>query len=313
MPKFYQKELLTPEQIYFFDTAKKIYEEVIEYNSLELFKSLSDIEKEYYKSEYNITNDSDILNKIKDFNYLMGNSPGDVKSALFFRILNKLPIYIHRPPLLFSYPCYDFLDKDFSYQLPFSQENSSIDFRKDDTDSKINISQSYWQLIEIKSDNELLVSFEKWLDLGFVWSLKKELLPLDKTTMKIVNYHNPGVPILTLTQLQEEVKFKVINKYEEFKKIISSYKQEDYNTELNSFNSIINNNLYHTAKQYFKKRKEQNLPDYPSEEELNLEISYNLTQQLTDLIVIKDILYKNIWTLSLLKGKLENTHILNIY
>lgn len=156
------------------------------------------------------------------------------KSALLNRIASGLWPLVFPPPVAMSYPWYDVVESTEPIELWMDAGSASelvelgrksgewVNNLADTLDSSVlkaafakrgatvPINQSMWKLLRVVNEHHLEVTWGPWEDLGFVWRLSVEAIPVERSQSRIVPWHNPQLRrITTLQQLIEEQKWHI--------------------------------------------------------------------------------------------------------
>lgn len=290
MPRFFDKKNLTEIEKTNWDSAMQKYLQIQNVN----------------KGTFKQDNEIDLLSF---------NNPGDEKSALFFRLLNGKKALKYPPPCSYSYPWYGIIEENKSYEIMFDDELTISKWKEK---THVNIDQTSWKIIEVISENELLITYGEWESLGYVWQFKNEITSCEETSSFICSWHNPEIKrITTLTQLKLEQKWHVENRFSHINLVLDNdYKEKHKQTTIEKYGTgygsgVFLNELENGIKM-LEARKQKGLTDYPTEKEIEIETEINVQDYLNRGIIVGefDKLYTRVWKLKKLLP-LENN--VNIY
>jgi hypothetical protein len=176
--------------------ASTAYEAILEDNITRLISELSEKDRAAFRDQGQKT-DHDIRAFFKTVNHL-DSAQEKSKSVLFKRLLDgHLPLAI-APPVSWAYPWYDVIEGAGPWPVSISRRIESIDeimcqgldFNTARRFNGIQINQSNWTLLERQSDTRALVSYKKWLDLGYTWLLERHVVEASNSKSPIVSVHN---------------------------------------------------------------------------------------------------------------------------
>lgn len=323
MPTFFRKDTLTKAQLDNWDYAIKQYNKIYENNLLEQYNRMTIkdkkkiLDKEY---DINLEENKDELIKILTKKFIYLAQPGDEKSALFFRLLNGKRALIKPPPLSFSYPCYEFIEQLEPIEIgTLNTKGSVYSLINKHTDyinyNYILIDQGAWKVLEVKSENSMLITHQNWEDLGFLWNLSLKEIELAKSSTRLIAHHDSNLYRITkYDELLKEVDYHT-DTY--FKKILISLNEDRFQSYKNDLmkkydkiGSMMSEQDKLQSEQYIQKKLEQKLPIEPTELEIDNYRKMILNNYLNDSIFNKDgVLYIKTWVLTRLQPKTLNENI----
>lgn len=320
MPTFYKEKELTPEQHSRINRATDKYETLQVINANQAVSLLSIEEKEKIKKSNNLKNDAELQAYFLRLNSF--HSPGE-KSALFYRLLNGKKPLKYPPPTSYSYPWYDIVEKPQAQEV-FEEYKTINEFFYKGLDgissgnkTKMIIRQGVWEVENIISETEAIVTYPLWKAIGFKWSLKYVKTPIAESNATIHSQYDRSLDtIRTLEQLRAEQKWHIVQKIEEIKKLLSVAHQQDYKNEMVEMygadfaKSLIDTKLANAIRE-IKGRQMKSLPDYPSEEEIEMMVDTQINRYLDKNYSVdsQGNLYVNTWLLKRLSGKTENLYL----
>ncbi|WP_139313526.1 hypothetical protein [Rhodoferax antarcticus] len=159
--------------------ASVLYDKVIEDNIKRLISELSDKDRAAFHDQGQ-KNDDEIRAFFRVVNHF-DDAQEKEKSCLFKRLMaGKDPLPI-APPLSWSYPWYEVIEDDGPWPISISRLTETvdvlirqgIDFNTAQRFTGIDIHQCLWTVLERRSATCCIVSFRKWVNFGYVWSLER--------------------------------------------------------------------------------------------------------------------------------------------
>lgn len=273
MLKFFDKQSLTPEQQQRWIEAFDKYEQIQKINSNNSYLNISEEEKEFFRKEYNLSREEDIALYLSQFSFILGGKAGDEKSALFNRFLEGKKALLYPPPTSMSYPWYSVIEDRGPWEIFFLEKLTNLtDIIKD---NKISIHECDWEVCSVENHKEIIITYPKWRDLGFFWKLHEKELSCRETKGFIVSWHNKDIHrVTTLLELIKEQEWQTIKYFSPLKLLLdpafaASYEQDILSSYGPVFGKGILHNSYAQGKRLLEDRREKNLSDYPSVQEIN--------------------------------------------
>lgn len=272
MLKFFDKQSLTPEQQSRWISAFDKYEQIQKINANNSYLNISEEEKQFFREEYNLSNEEDIALYLSQFSFILGGRAGDEKSALFNRFLEGKKALVYPPPTSMSYPWYSVIEDSGPWEIFFPEKiNQLTDIIED---NKITIHQCDWEVSGVTNSKEIILTYPKWRELGFSWKLYEKELSCSATKGFIVSWHNREIHrVTTLQELIKEQEWHTIKHFNNLKLLLdpafaASYEEDTFSVYGPIFGKGILDNSYAQGKRILEDRRSKNLSDYPSAEEI---------------------------------------------
>jgi hypothetical protein len=118
------------------------------------------------------------------------------KSSLYQRMKEGKDPLIIPPPLASSYPWHDVVESDIKHEL--FDEPWDVDWH---TGKAVLIRHDVWTVISGHGTQEMMVTYPRWQELGFVWRVWGCTVPASETKASLVCWHRKDVPRLTTPEL----------------------------------------------------------------------------------------------------------------
>lgn len=303
MPHFFNKKELTQEQMENWNRYVDMYEKTLGFNVNRQLIQMQNEDKEKFVEMFQDISQSEIEEKMIQNAQLMGNFPGDEKSALFFRLISGKKPFLYRVPLSYSYPDYDIMENENSRELDLD----SLSMNAMVKNKKLAINQCSWKVLK-HTDTYAEVTFGDWEKLGFIWSVELKDLKAQDSQKAIISHHNPDlIKINTYEDLVKEVQYQVKNQLRKILINIDENEAQKMKEEYKKYGNLAEI-MYQQeelrGKDMLAQRREQNLSDYPSEEELEQMVNVQVPQYLGhDYYVIDNQLYVRTWVMEKLTNK----------
>lgn len=306
MPKFFDKNNLTKEQKSRWDWAVLKYRQIREKNTLSAFEELDENER------LNIVQD---LQEAREFNGSLTSEILDEKSALFARLLDGKKPLLYPPPCAYSYPWYSVVEDNGPWDLSLETSNLEELFWENlSGEQEILIEQTPWKVIRKISNDEVLVTFGKWQDMGFEWRLVRRKKSCKDTVSFICSHHDSKIPrITTYEQLRDEQMYHVIKEYDKIKLVLDNDFKKSYEEDLSlkygkHFGETFLNSDIKTGEELLKVRREKKLSDYPTIEELVFFTEKRVKEYLSSGYSLDSAgnLYVDVWVLEKVAGKVTD-------
>lgn len=161
MGKFFDPDNLTPEQAARWQHAVDEYNRVIDANITNDINAMSEEDRAIELAEARAKGDMRSLHEIKkSFNAFFGGGAGNVKSALFARLLDSIPALPFPPPLAFGYPWYSIIETREALSVMVGGISPQ---RSPDEPLYIIINQSRWTVVSTNAAADQLVAVQKQL------------------------------------------------------------------------------------------------------------------------------------------------------
>lgn len=305
MPRFFDMNALTVEQKNRLEDVKSEYRNVQKINAQNSYQSLSMEDKEELKALLNNPTEEKLKQYLLDCSNLNG---GDEKSALFFRLLNNKPPLKYSPPCSYSYPWYSVIEEKVRHQLSLEAKN----IHKIMQNGMVSIEQTSWEVLEIISSTEAIVTYGKWKELGFKWRLFMDKILCKDSISFIVSHHNKALDrITTLKQLRKEQEYQVLKSLNNILLVLHPEEQEKYKEDLVKQYGGFANGMFiqqlHAGEEMLFQRLNKGLSDYPNEAEIERMIDYNLGHYLNKDISVdqEGNLLTQIWCLERIEQPVE--------
>lgn len=297
MPRFFDVKKLTVEEKDRFATATIEYKNIQKANAQINYQLLTKEDKEELKNLLEEDSEESFKQYILDCTILHN---GDEKSALFYRLLhNKAPL-IYPPPCAYSYPWYSIIEENRTHELLL--DANSINELLDN--GEINIEQTAWEVLEIISPMEAIVTYGQWKNLGFKWKLSMKKILCANSVSYILSHHDLSLSrITTLEQLKKEQQYHVLKSLENILMVLQPEKQEQYKQELVSkhgnFGATMFKQKLLAGEEMLFQRLNKRLSDYPTEIEIQKMIDNNVNDYLEKEISVDENgnLLTNVWQL----------------
>ncbi len=306
MPHFFNLKELTQIQKDNWEKSIKNYTKILELNCLNELNAMTREQKSKFmknslKKEFN---DEDILSKLLSVALVMGNSPGDEKSALFARLLNGLPILKNPPPLSYSYPDYNIVESNSEMELPHFMGDSLKGLLNNSTKQILNINQFHWKVIEIINDKKAKITNSRWENDGFVWEMEYKEITAKRSISAIISHHNPNInKITTYNELVSESIFQAKEYFDSIKLALDNEEYKKYEEKekekYGGFAIGLAQTRLNGGKKLLNDRREKNLQDLPTEEEIEKYALDNLERNYLSrgYFVKNGIIYLNTWVI----------------
>lgn len=306
MPRFFNRQELTPEQKANWDSAIVKYKALMHENTTNMINNMTVEELQTTLESYGVDSKEQLYDKMQSMYSVMWNSPGDEKSALFARLLSGKQALIYAPPTSYSYPWYDVIETSGPWLVNHIDDAQSIDefyYDYGHDEKSFVINQTSWKLLEKVSDQEAIVTYGKWEDLGFKWKIILEKIHTKDATSFIVAHHDDSLRrITTIEQLQKEQHWHALKHFYKIKLALDSNEYEQYSAaqeaKHGNFGIGIAKQEYQMGIAMLQKRRDNNLSDYPSDAEIG-EYAKNATEKYfkRGYSVENGDLYINVWNM----------------
>lgn len=303
MPHFFNKKELTQQQMENWNRYVDMYEKTLGFNVNRQLIQMQNEDKKKFVEMFQDVSQAEIQEKMIQNAQLMGNFPGDEKSALFFRLISGKKPFLYRVPLSYSYPDYDIMENENPRELDLD----SLSMNSMVKNQKLSINQCSWKVLK-HTDTYAEVTFGDWEKLGFVWSVELKDLKAQDSQKAIISHHNPDlIKITTYEELLKETEFQVRN---DARKILihlysnEAQKMKEEYKRYGSFADIMYQQEELRGKDMLAKRREKNLTDYPTEKEIQKMAEELIPQYLgKDYYVSDNQLYVKTWVMEKLNNK----------
>lgn len=303
MTEFFNKKELTENQLNKWDYYLELYDKTLGFNvSRELLNLHADQKEKYLEIFSQIP-----CNRVKESIELMGEIPGDEKSALFFRLMSGKRPFVYRVPLSFGYPDYEIMEITEEKEIDLEIVPLKKLIEKEHGVKKININQCMWTVLS-NTENYAEVTFGEWGKLGFKWSIQLKDIKAENSKRSIIAHHNKNLRKITkYDELVKEVDYQVRNHLRSIKINIDEVEalkmQEDYKV-YNQLADIMYQQEILKGKDLLNERRLKNLSDYPTEIEIQEMIKQEIPKYLgKEYYFIKNELYLKSWFMNKINNK----------
>lgn len=120
------------------------------------------------------------------------------KSSLYQRLKEGKEPLVIPPPLAHSYPWHDVVESDDKHELFDEPHPWDVEWN---ARKSVLICQDVWIVISGYGTQEMMVTYPRWQELGFVWRVWGCSVPADETNASLVCWHRKDVPRLTTPEL----------------------------------------------------------------------------------------------------------------
>ena len=299
MPHFFNKKELTQEQLENWTRYVDMYEKTLGFNVNRELLNMQENQKEKFECMFGNVSFEKIQEKMIESAELMGNVPGDEKSALFFRLISGKKPFLYRVPLSYSYPDYDIMEAQSARELSLDVSPMSQLIETEDGKKTLNINQCHWKVLN-HTETYAEVTFGEWEKLGFIWSVELKDIKASESQKSIISHHNPK--LIKITQYDElalEADFQVRNRLRAILINIDEHEAKQMKEEYQKYNGFADIMYQQEAlrgKDMLLERKANGLTDYPTEKEIQEMISKEIPNYLgEDYYVVDNELYLKTW------------------
>lgn len=301
MPQFFNKKELTQEQIENWTRYVNMYEKTLGFNVNRELLNMQENQKEKFECMFGNVSFEDIQEKMIESAELMGNIPGDEKSALFFRLISGKKPFLYRVPLSYSYPDYDIMEAQEARELSLDVVPMNQLVEIEEGKKVLNINQCYWKVLK-HTEDYAEVTFGEWEHLGFVWTVSLKEMKASESQKSIISHHNPK--LIKITQYDElvlEADYQVRNRLRAILINIDEHEakqmKEDYQ-KYNGFADIMYQQEFLRGRDMLEERRAEGLSDYPTEKEIQEMILQEVPKYLDkDYYIVGNELYLKTWVM----------------
>lgn len=299
MPRYFNKNELTSEQLEHWDSYISMYEKTLSFNVNRELVEMQENKKEQLLEMFGDIGVDKIKEKMLTYAEIMGNTPGHEKSALFFRLMSGKKPLLYRVPLSYSYPDYDIMESENPRELHIDSFKLSELIVNENGIDYITINQCRWKVLS-HTENQAQLTYGEWENLGFIWDMELKEIKANVSQKSIIAHHNPALNKITqYDDLLKEVEYQVRNR---FKGILMNInvgtameRKEEY-TKYDGFAKTLYEQEMLRGKTLLNERRSNQLSDYPSEEEIAELIKKEVPHYLgTDYYVVGNELYLKTW------------------
>lgn len=303
MPHFFKKKELTEEQVKNWNHYVDMYEKTLGFNVNRQLMQMQYEDKEKFLELFEGADPKEIEEKMIQNVQLMGNVPGDEKSALFFRLLSGKKPFLYRVPLSYSYPDYDIMENPNPRELDLE----SLDMNDMVKNQRLTINQCDWKVLKHNEDYAE-ITFGDWEKFGFKWSVTLKNLKTEDSQKAIISHHNPNlIKINTYEDLMKEIQYQVKNQLRKILINIDQNEAQEMKEEYKKYGNL-SEIMYQQeelrGKEMLAQRREKHLSDYPTEQEIENMIKNEIPKYLgKNYYFIENQMYVKTWVMEKLTNK----------